>query len=323
MRHPEARCHNTRLLKKERASILSEKYARKVLGEKKIMKLGVVGLCGDFRTLSTDEIRKIKSLGFTGLSFHFSSAEIPSVPADAVDRCRDMLASAALDLVQFGITYPECLFHPEGDVRKAGIASVARGMATAVALNAHYYLFRRGSLNPDGAWTSHPDNHLPQSMERLIETLKPIAEHAERHELTLVMETHAVSIMDSPETCREVVERVGSDRLRIVMDFVNHFQSLRQVYESAARLNHIFDVMGAVAPMAHIKDINVQNGLVLHLNEEVPGEGELALGVALQRFNALYPNGYGLIEHLPAEKIPLANANVRRIAAENGVPIGT
>ena len=285
------------------------------------MRLGVVGLCGDFRTLTSDEIAKIKALEFTGLSFHFRSAEIPSVPSDACTRCVQMLEEANLDLVQFGITYDECLFHPDAAVRETGIASVQRGMATAVSLNAHHYLFRAGSLNPEGAWTSHRDNHLPESMERLIETLKPIAEHAERHELTLVMETHAVSIMGSPEICREVVERVGSDRLRIVMDFVNHFQTLRQVYDSEDRLNHIFDVMGPVAPMAHIKDISVQNGLVLHLNEEVPGEGELALGVALKRFDALYPDGYGLIEHLPAEKIPLANANVRRIAAETGVNI--
>lgn len=285
------------------------------------MRLGVVGLCGDFRTITSDEITKIKELEFTGLSFHFRSAEIPSVPPDACSRCVQMLEDADLDLVQFGITYEECLFHPDADVRKAAIASVQSGMATAASLKAHHYLFRPGSLNPDGAWTSHRDNHLPESMERLIDTLKPIAAHAEEHELTLVMETHAVSIMGSPEICREVVERVGSDRLRIVMDFVNHFQTLLQVYNSEERLNHIFDVMGPVAPMAHIKDISVQNGLVLHLNEEVPGEGELELGVALQRFNELYPDGYGLIEHLPAEKIPLANTNVRRIAAENGVPI--
>ena len=285
------------------------------------MRLGIVGLCGDFRTLTSEQIANIKALEFTGLSFHFPSAEIPSVPPEACTRCVDMLETAKLDLVQFGITYDECLFHPDAAVREAGIASVQRGMATAVSLNAHHYLFRPGSLNPDGAWTSHRDNYLPKSMERLIETLKPIAEHAEHQELTLVMETHAVSIMDSPETCREVVERVGSDRLRIVMDFVNHFQTLRQVYNSEDRINHIFDVMGPIAPMAHIKDISVQNGLVLHLNEEVAGEGELALGVALKRFDARYPDGYGLIEHLPAEKIPLANANVRRIAAENGVNI--
>lgn len=285
------------------------------------MRLGIVGMCSDFRTLTSDEISKIQALEFTGLSFHFRSADIPSVSPEACARCTEMLEAAKLDLVQFGITYDECLFHPDAEVRNTAISSVQSGMATAVALKAHHYLFRAGSLNPDGAWTSHRDNYLPISMERLIDTLKPIAEHAERHELTLVMETHAVSIMDSPETCRDVVARVGSDRLRIVMDFVNHFQTLRQVYDSEARLNHIFDVMGPIAPMAHIKDIRVQNGLVLHLDEEVPGEGELALGVVLKRFDALYPDGYGLIEHLPVEKIPLANANVRRIAAENGVRI--
>ena len=139
--------------------------------------------------------QKSKRWNFTGLSFHFPSAEIPSVPPDAATRCVQMLEAAELDLVQFGITYEECLFHPDADIRKAGIASVQRGIPTAASLNAHHYLFRAGSLNPDGAWTSHRDNHLPASLARLIDTLKPIAEHAERHELTLVMETHAVSIM--------------------------------------------------------------------------------------------------------------------------------
>ena len=285
------------------------------------MRLGVVGMCSDFRTLNRDEIEAIQKLQFTGVSYHFASSNISLVSPEECTRCRFLLEKAQLDLVQFGITYGECLFDPRSSVREAAVEAVNCGMSVAKGLGAFHYLFRPGSLNPDGAWTSHRDNHLPESMERLIETLKPIAENAEREALTLVMETHAISIMDSPETCREIVERVGSDRLRIVMDFVNHFQSLRQVYESEARLKHIFDVMGPIAPMAHIKDIRVQNGLVLHLNEEVPGEGELEIGVALKQFDTLHPDGYGLIEHLPLEKIPLANANVRKIAAENGVNI--
>ena len=285
------------------------------------MRLGVVGMCSDFRTINQQEIEAIQKLQFTGISYHFASSEISQVSQEEITRCRFLLEKAHLDLVQFGITYGECLFDPRTSIREAAIQAVNCGMRVAKELGAFHYLFRPGSLNPDGAWTSHRDNHLPESMERLIETLKPIAENAEQEELTLVMETHAVSIMDSPETCRQVVERVGSNRLRIVMDFVNHFQSLRQVYESKARLNHIFDVMGTVAPMAHIKDISVENGLVLHLSEEVPGEGELEIGVALKRFDALYPDGYGLIEHLPLEKIPLANENVRKIAMENDVII--
>ena len=285
------------------------------------MRLGVVGIVSDFRKLNQEEIDAVQELEFTGICYHFPSANIPLVTTNECDQFRFLLEKADLDLVQFGIVYTECLFDPNPSVRQAAIEAVNCGMPVAKELGAFYYLFRPGSLNSDGAWTSHRDNYLPESMERLIESLKPIAEHAEREELTLVMETHAVSIMDSPETCREVVERIGSERLRIVMDFVNHFQTLRQVYDSEERINHIFDVMGPVAPMAHIKDIRVDNGLVLHLNEEVPGEGELELGVALKRFDALYPDGYGLIEHLPNEKIPLANTNVRKIAYENGVPI--
>ena len=226
------------------------------------MRLGVVGMCSDFRTLNQTEIEAIQKLQFTGVSYHFASSNIPHVSSDEITRCRHLLDKAQLDLVQFGITYAECLFDPRSSVREAAVEAVNCGMSVARELGAFFYLFRPGSLNTDGAWTSHRDNHLPEAMGRLIETLKPIAENAERETLTLVMETHAISIMDSPETCKEVVDRVGSDRLRIVMDFVNHFQSLRQVYESKARLNHIFDVMGPVAPMAHIKDIRVENGLV-------------------------------------------------------------
>jgi hypothetical protein len=127
--------------------------------------------------------------------------------------------------------------------------------------------------------------------------------------------------MDSPEVCRAVIEAVGVPRLRLTMDVANHFQTLLQVYGSGDRIDHIFDRIGDIAPVAHIKDIIVQPKHVLHIDETVPGEGELDISRMLRRFHALYPHGYGLIEHLPIDKVPLANANVRRIAAECGVPI--
>ena len=237
------------------------------------------------------------------------------------EKYNQFMAGEGLDLVQFALTYGECLFDPDPAVRESIIKRINRGVEIARQIHAHSCLIRPGSLNPDGAWTSHRDNHLPESMERLIETLTPIAQKADAEGVTMIVETHAVSIMDSPETCEAVVDAVGLDSLCIVMDFVNHFQTLRQVYNSTDRLNHIFDVMGPIAPVAHVKDIKVENGLVLHINEEMPGEGELDLAQALRRFDGFYPEGYGLIEHLPMEKIPAANTNVRRIAAENGIDI--
>ncbi|MFT5090664.1 MAG: sugar phosphate isomerase/epimerase, partial [Planctomycetota bacterium] len=81
------------------------------------------------------------------------------------------------------------------------------------------------------------------------------------------------------------------------------------------------DELGDISPLAHIKDVKMSNGLVLHIDQEVPGEGELDLALLLKRFDALYPEGYGLIEHLRPEQIPQAVANVRRVAAQNEVEI--
>ena len=65
----------------------------------------------------------------------------------------------------------------------------------------------------------------------------------------------------------------------------------------------------------------MRGGFVSHVDEEVPGEGDLDLGYLLQRWQEIRPEGYMLLEHLPDEKYPLAAANARRIAAQGGVEI--
>ncbi|MDQ2999543.1 MAG: sugar phosphate isomerase/epimerase [Chloroflexota bacterium] len=286
------------------------------------MRLGVVDMLPkDFRTCTPAHLSAITALGFTGFGCHLDGALAAEITTCDCAAFKALFSAAELELAQFSLAYSECLFAPEPAVRAAVTEKIGRGIVLARQLEAQALLIRPGSLNPAGPWTPARENHRPESLERLIDTLRPIAAHAEAAGVLLVMETHATSIMDSPEVCRAVVEAVGGPTLRLTMDVVNHFQTLRQVYSSADRIDHIFDVIGDIAPVAHIKDIVVQNKHVLHLDEAVPGEGELDTGRLLRRFQALYPHGYGLIEHLPIDRVPLANANVRRIAAEHGVPI--
>jgi sugar phosphate isomerase/epimerase len=271
------------------------------------MRLGIVGMLpGDFRTFQRAQMQAIRELGFTGFGFHLNGEDVFAITAAECAAGRRFFADEGLDLAQFAITYNECLFHPDRTVRELG---------------AQAFLLRPGSLNPDGPWTPHRDNHRPECAELLVETLRPLAAKAEAEGVVLAMETHALSILDLPPKCRGIVEAVGSPNLRLILDAVNHFQSMHQVYNSSEWVNHIFDELGALAPLAHIKDLKVSNGLVLHIDQTVPGEGELDSALVLQRFDARYPDGYGLIEHLPLEKIPQAVANVRRIAAEAGISI--
>ena len=119
----------------------------------------------------------------------------------------------------------------------------------------------------------------------------------------------------------QMVQMVGSSHLRLVLDYVNHFETLKQVYQSRARLAHIFEEMGPCGPVMHVKDITLGKGLVLHIEEAIPGTGELDLEYCLQSWEKLYPDGYALIEHLPMGLIPEAVKNTRTIAASAGVPI--
>ncbi len=286
------------------------------------MRLGVVGMTpADFRTISAQHLDAIQALDLTGVGFHAPGDQLAQISAAECSQVRQTFAAAGMDLVQFGIGYRDRLFDPDAATRDRVVNVIARGVDVAAALGAQACLIRTGSLSPRGSYSPARENHSAESRARLVETLRRVADHAEAAGQTVVIETHLLTIMDSPETNRDVITAVGSQRLTVVMDFVNHFQTLAQVYQSTDRLNHIFDLMGPIAPVGHFKDIRPGEGLVLHLDEAIPGEGELDLITALRRWQAIRPDGYMLLEHLPNEQYPLASRNAHQIAQAAGVEV--
>ena len=286
------------------------------------MRLGVVGLVpGDPRAVRGEHLQRVRALGVSAACFHVPGEVLQAVTAADLRDCRRRYADAGLELAQLGVGYGGCLFDPDPAVRAAIQRTIARGLEAGRALGAGVVLIRTGSLSPAGSYSPSPRNHEPGRLETLIDELRAVAAAAEKAELTVVVETHNLTILGTPSITRRAVDAVGSPRLRVVLDYVNHFQSLQQAYASTARINHIFDLMGPVAAIAHCKDLLPADGFVVHLNEAAPGDGCLDLATALRRWQALRPDGYLLVEHLPDERIPGAVANAQRIAAAAGVPI--
>lgn len=286
------------------------------------MRLGVVGLVpGDPRAIRGEHLRRVRALGVSAACFHASGAVLQAVTAAELRACRRRYADAGLELAQLGVGYGECLFDPDPAVRAAVQRTIARGLEAGRELGAGVVLIRTGSLSATGSYGPSPRNHEPGRLETLTAELRSVAAAAEQAELTVVVETHNLTILGTPELNRFVIDLVDSPRLRVVLDYVNHFQSLQQAYSSTDRINHVFNQMGPVAAIGHLKDLLPADGFVVHLNETAPGEGCLDLATALRRWQALQPDGYMLVEHLPDERIPGAVANAQRIAAAAGVPI--
>ncbi|MEM7029076.1 MAG: sugar phosphate isomerase/epimerase family protein [Chloroflexota bacterium] len=286
------------------------------------MRLGIVGLLPpNFADIQPSHLAAIRALDLTGVGLSVSRDTLAQVNEDTYDRLRHTFNDANMDVVQVGVGYRECLFDPDKSVRDDVIVQIGQGLEAAKKLNAQVTLIRTGSLNPNGPYSPCRENHHPDCRIRLLDTFKRIAEKAELIEQTVVIETHVVTIMNSPEFNAEIIEAVDSERLRVVMDYTNHFQALHQVYNSTERLNHIFDVMGPISVMGHCKDIRVRDGFVVHFDEEIPGEGELDLTTALRRWHEFYPDGYMMIEHLPPEDYPQASKNVHQILKEAHIPV--
>ena len=286
------------------------------------MRLGVVGMLPpDFREISDQHLAAIKALNLTGAAFHAPGEKLSAVTAAECHKVRDTIAAAGMELPQFGIGFSECLFDPDPAVRDLVVSKIERGIEVARDLAAHTCLIRTGSLNPAGSYSPSARNLTPEARALLVETLKRVAAKAESEAVTIVIETHLLTIMGSPEINRDVLQAVGSERMTVVMDYVNHFQNLDQVYNSTERLQHIFEIMNPISVVGHCKDIKLSPNLVLHIDEEIPGDGELDLATALKLWHDAHPDGYMLLEHLPNEKYPRAAANVHRILAEAGIPV--
>ena len=286
------------------------------------MRFGIVGLLPqDPREISKKDLDKIKVLGATGACFHIPSEILLDWDNSNSTGLVQLYKSCELELAQLGVGYNECLFDPDTEVRARVRQKIFKGCAVGRDMKAEVVLIRTGSLSKTDLYSPTFKNHDSECLKILIEELSVIAEEAERFEVTVVIETHYLTILGTPELNRKVIKQINSKNLKVVMDYVNHFQSWEQVCQSSKRINFIYDIMGDISGIAHIKDLIAEDGFVVHLNEAAPGKGILDLITAIQRWDSLFPDGYMLVEHLPDEAIPEAARNVHDLAAKAGVQI--
>ncbi|MGH2356079.1 MAG: sugar phosphate isomerase/epimerase family protein, partial [Chloroflexota bacterium] len=177
-----------------------------------------------------------------------------------------------------------------------------------------------GSVNAGGNYYPHRENHTPATADRLIDSLRQVCAAAEREGVTIGLECHVITTLESPEKVRQIIDAVGSPALRYNADPVNFVSSFRDAYDTTSVLRRVFDQLGRYVISAHVKDVCLGNRLVVHIDECAPGEGIFDLLTFMQLYEQHHPDGYALIEHLPDAKIPAAKQALDAVLAEAGIP---
>ena len=211
------------------------------------------------------------------------------------------------------------LIDPDLNRRSEGIRAMQHMCKVTKWLSAGNLYVRPGSVNPRGSWFAHPDNFRPETFETLIDSLKQVCSAAESEGVVLAVEGHVLSILNTPERIKELIEAVGSPTLRFNQDPVNFIGNLKDAFDTTSVIKHLFDVLGPYTVCGHAKDFVIQDKLVLHIEEGVIGEGLLDQATYLRLFEKYCPGGYVQIEHLPAEKIPQARAAFYKMGVEAAI----
>jgi sugar phosphate isomerase/epimerase len=280
------------------------------------IKLGVAQILPELQAGAPHAItpqiaNQIRGMGFHGVAV-FISKPLDTSLADVL-AVKQTLNAAGLEVAQANGWY-EALVNPNETLRESGVRGLQALIRFGRALDAPSVYVRPGGLNPRGHWWAHPENHSPQTFERLIDSLKKVCPTALDEGMTLAVEGHVLSPLDSPEAVRRLLEAVASPQLKFNLDPVNFIGTVKDVHDTRPMLNRLFDLLGNDGIIAHAKDCALGDALVVHINEVIPGQGTLDYELFLRRFAEKQPNGYFLIEHLPIEKVPAAREFIVQMA---------
>ncbi|HVU14271.1 MAG TPA: sugar phosphate isomerase/epimerase [Phototrophicaceae bacterium] len=284
------------------------------------MKLGVVGVIpNDFDLVDEARAKAIAAFGITGVGAHVGGDPHEMSP-ERVRRLRDVLADQGIRIIQFWGWYPS-IITPDERVRQTGVDHARRIVELGTHAGADMIGIRPTSLSPKGAWSPHRDNYTPEAEDRLVQSLAEIAQASEVHGLPLALECHVTTTLNTPQTVRRVIERTGSQWIKVNIDAVNFVGDFATAFNTTPMLHDLFDTLGEYAAAAHVKDVTVGDDLVVHIDETVPGRGFMDFDTLLSEFEAYLPEGYAFIEHLPEAQIPEALAFVRGKLNSLKIPI--
>lgn len=285
------------------------------------MKLGLLGLIeSDLTDVDYNKIRWAAELGFHGLGAHLT-VPATTVSQQAAQTAKSVIADQGLDFLQLWGPYP-CIISPDESTRRAGVAAVRDIVKLSAKMGVPAAGVRPTSLNPRGDWWPHPDNHSQESEDRFLLSLKEILETAGDYGINIILEIHVTTVLNSPQRIKRIIERTGSDRVKLNLDPANFIGDLATAFNPSPIINELFDVLGPYTDTVHVKDYYLEDRFIVHISETIPGAGMMDIDTILRRTQALSPDMYAIIEHLPLSLVPQAKRNLTSKIQELGLPLG-
>jgi len=268
----------------------------------------------------TETVKRIKDMGFSaGNSYSSISRRNPWLTASETEIRELKDACVEYDVLYFDVHTVPYLIHPDLAERERHIAYVVEQCEAAERVGCPMVTTHTGTKSTESPVAPHPDNWTMAAWRDSVASLKEVIRRTEGMKVKLGIEAVNMTASNNPRAQKRIMEDVGSDRLKILLDPINMI-SLRNYFRTTELINECFDLLGEDIIACHAKDTYIiPNKMSAYITEVAAGEGLLDYELYLARLSRMEWPRPLLIEHLPYDQYDIAQKNIETVATNMGV----
>lgn len=266
------------------------------------------------RPTLAETLDAIAQHGINDVQFNMSCAGLPSMPEHIdptkVADIRRELAARNIRMAALSGTFN--MIHPDLEQRRAGMRSLRALAAAAHDLGTDVITLSTGTRDRENMWRRHPDNDTPEAWHDMIAAMREAVQIAEEYNVTLAFEPEVSNVVDSAAKARRLLDEIGSQHLKVVMDGANVFHAgelprMREILEEA------FALLGDDIVLAHAKDLS-HDGDAGH---DAAGTGVLDYDLYLSLLRRVGYTGALVLHSLTEEQVDQCVAFLRSKGVES------
>lgn len=205
---------------------------------------------------------------------------------------------------------------PDEQIRKQALEHCSEKLALAEEISARVCVNIAGSRSD--AWDGpHEQNLTSDTFALIVDSIRKIIDSVKPKHTFYALEMMPWVYPDSADSYLKLFKAIDRPAFAVHFDPVNIINTPTDYYHNDELIKDFIRKLGPHIKNVHAKDILLQPKLTLHLDEVVPGQGNVNYRVLLQELHNLNNDIPVIIEHLTTnEQYTEAAAYIRSIADE-------
>ena len=200
-------------------------------------------------------LQAARAAGYETVQYSMTSSGVGPLPEVVDDEAAGALRSASkesgVSIAAVSAVYN--MIHSDVREREKGRKSVRAIAAAAHQMGTSLLTVCTGTRDTEDMWRFHPENSSTSAWQEMIAEFGILLAIAEEYDVRLGVEPELANVICSAEKARQMLDELGTGRVRIVLDAANLFE-VADPDRRRYLVEHAVDLLGDSIEIAHAKD---------------------------------------------------------------------